>query len=106
MSDIEENLDFQLRAVGLNPKRQYKFHPERRYKVDFAFPEHRLIVEVNGGVWMPKSGHNSGVGITRDYQKSNVAQLMGYTYLQFTRKDIEDGTALATIEEVIRRSNQ
>lgn len=106
MSDLEETLDFQLRAVGLNPKRQYKFHPTRNFRADFCFPEHRLIVEVNGGVWMPKSGHSSGVGISRDYEKSNIAQLMGYAYLQFTRKDIDDGTALATIEEFVNRGEQ
>jgi len=106
MSDLEHELLLQLRAVGLNPKRQYQFHPQRKFRADFAWPEHRLIVEVMGSTWIPNTGHTSGRGIQRDYEKSNLAQLMGYTYLQFTRKDIEDGTALSTIEEVIRRAEK
>jgi hypothetical protein len=50
MSDIEETLAFQMKAYNLDPLRQYKFHPKRKYLADFCIPEHLLIVECNGHV--------------------------------------------------------
>lgn len=106
MTTLEDSLMFQFQAVGLNPIRQYKFHPNRKYLADFGFPEFRLIVEVNGGIWLAKSGHNTGTGIIRDYKKSNCAQLMGYIYLQFTADEVNNGEALAMVEEYIGRSEK
>ena len=107
MSELENTFAFQIKAVGLSdPKRQYKFHGTRKFLADFAWPEYRIIVEVNGGTWMTKSGHNTGVGIHRDYEKSNCAQLMGYRYLQYTGKEVNDGSAIAEILEVIGRCEQ
>lgn len=104
MSELEERFAFQIRTYNLpEPKRQYKFHASRKFLADFAWPEFRLIVEINGGTWMTKSGHNTGKGILRDYEKSNAAQLMGYTYLQFTGKELDDLTAVETVKEFIGR---
>ena len=68
---LESEMLFQLRAVGIEPLTQYKFHPTRKFKADFAILEKKLIAEVNGGTWMVKSGHNTGQGISRDYEKAN-----------------------------------
>jgi very-short-patch-repair endonuclease len=106
MSDIEETLAFQMKAYNLDPLRQYKFHPKRKYLADFCIPEHLLIVECNGGTWMAKSGHSTGIGISRDYEKSNCAQKMGYRYLQYTRKEVEDGSAILEILEFLGRCEQ
>jgi len=101
MTDLEADLLFQVQAAGLpEPKQQYRFHGSRRWLADFCWPSHRLIVEVMGGTFAHMA-HSTGTGIHRDYEKSNAAQLMGYTYLQFDRQMIEDGSALATIQQVI-----
>ena len=103
MSGLEDMLALELRANGINFIREYQFHPKRKYRADFAMPEHRIIVECQGAIYVPQTGHTSGKGIQRDYHKSNCAQLMGYTYLQYSRRDIEDGTAIREICEVIGR---
>lgn len=48
----------------------------RRFKYDFYAPSLNAVFEINGGTWI-KSGHTSGAGIRRDYEKSNLAQLHG-----------------------------
>jgi very-short-patch-repair endonuclease len=106
MSEIEDTLAFQFQVYGLSPLRQYQFHPKRKYRADFALPEKKLIVEVNGGTWMKKSGHNTGIGIQRDYEKSNCAQMMGYTYLQYTRKEVDSGSAIFEILRFLGRCEQ
>lgn len=102
MTDLENTLLFQMSLMGLDPEREYKFHPDRKFRADFAFPDRKLIIEVNGGIWMAKSGHSTGKGIQRDYQKANAAQLLGWTYLQYTAEEIESGTALQEIINFIR----
>ena len=96
MTDLENTLLFQMSLMGLDPEREYKFHPDRKFRADFAFPDRKLIIEVNGGIWMAKSGHSTGKGIQRDYQKANAAQLL------YTAEEIESGTALQEIINFIR----
>ena len=40
------------RAAGLpEPIPEYKFHPLRRWRADYCWPIHKVIVEIEGGVW-------------------------------------------------------
>ena len=75
MSKLEDLLLFQIRAMGLpEPEREYLAIEGRRFRFDFAWtePHHRLLVEVQGGIWQ-KSGHTSGRGVTRDMEKLNLS---------------------------------
>ena len=62
---------------------EYKFHPERRWRFDFANPDHKVAVEVNGGQW-GVSGHSSGSGLQRDAEKLNAAQALGWKVFVLT----------------------
>jgi very-short-patch-repair endonuclease len=64
------------------PVTELKFHPSRKFRFDYAWPEHRVAVEINGGVW---SGgrHTRGAGYLRDMEKINSAQEMGWVVLQY-----------------------
>jgi len=53
---------------------EYRFNPDRRYRFDFCHLESRVAIEINGGRWV-KSGHSSGKGLMRDYEKNNLATL-------------------------------
>ena len=37
---------------------EYRFSPPRRYRWDFCHPESKVAIEIQGGVWMRKSGHS------------------------------------------------
>ena len=101
-SELEEALLFQLRAVGLPlPVVQYRAIPGRRWRWDFAWPERKLLVEVQGGIWI-KSGHTTGTGISRDIEKNNAAVLAGWRVLFVTACMIEDGRALEVIEAMLQ----
>ena len=101
MRDLEETLMLLIRDAGLpEPVRQYRFDKVRRFKLDFAWPDLKLGVEVNGGTWV-KSGHTTGGGLDRDYQKNNLCQLGGWRMLIFNKRMIEDGTAIETIKKAI-----
>ena len=41
-----------LLAVGLAaPIREHRFAPPRRWRFDYAWPDRRLALEVEGGTW-------------------------------------------------------
>jgi hypothetical protein len=49
---VSDTLDAVLRAVGLPvPIREHRFAPPRRWRFDYAWPAHRLALEIEGGTW-------------------------------------------------------
>ncbi len=66
------------RALG-GPEltREHRFHPERRWRLDFAHLASRVAIEIEGGVW---SGgrHTRGGGFIADCEKYNTAQRLGW----------------------------
>lgn len=100
-SPLEEALAYQIRCLGLpTPEREFKAIPHRKYRWDFAWPEARLLVEVQGGVF-GRGGHSTGIGITRDADKLNNATLHAWRSLVFTSVHIKDGSAVELIKEVL-----
>lgn len=61
------------------PVREYKFHPVRKWPFDFAWPEAKLAVEIQGGTYKRIRGrHSRGPGQHNDFDKYNAAQLLGW----------------------------
>lgn len=93
-----ELLALQMKALDLPaPEREYRFFPERRWRADFAWPEHKLIVEYEGGVYT-QGRHVRGKSYSRDCEKYNCAVMLGWRVLRFTVDQVKSGKALETIE--------
>lgn len=74
------------RLAGLpEPTPEYKFHPTRKWRADYAFlfTTPRVLVEVDGGVWA-QGRHTRGAGFIEDQRKLNAASLLGFTVLRYT----------------------
>ncbi len=102
-SALEAELALQIRALGLpEPIREYQAIKGRKFRFDFAWvaPEHRLLVEVNGGTYT-KGAHSTGVGIARDYEKANLAVLQGWRVLTFDGKAVKSGEAVEVIRQAL-----
>lgn len=100
-SDLEETLAGQLRKAGESRfEREFRFHPTRRWRFDFAWPGHLVACEVEGGTW---SGgrHTRGKGYESDCEKYNEAALLGWLVVRFPRSMILDGRALATVQRAL-----
>lgn len=95
---------FQLwcKAHGLPvPAREVAFAtPDRKYRADYYFPAHGVIVEVNGGIWRT-GAHSSGRGLLRDYSKMNLAQVLGYRYLTYTPAQLAGPQCLADLTALL-----
>ena len=97
-SKLEEMMSIQIKASDLpEPTREYRFHPTRRWRFDFFWPEFQLALEVDGGVYN-RGRHTTGKGYTGDCEKMNEATCMGIAILRITSKHIGDGSALKWLE--------
>lgn len=105
-SALEIALALYIRIVRLPPPDQeYRFAPPRRFRFDFAWPDHKLAVEVEGGTW-GKSRHTTGKGYGKDCEKYNLAVLMGWRVLRFTGDMVRSGEAIGVIQEAMGRAQQ
>lgn len=95
-SAAEELFQFQLRAHRLTFDRELPFHPQRKWRFDFAHVPARLAVEINGGAY---SGgrHHTPAGSEKDWEKLNAAQLLGWKVLQYSPRQIKSGSAILEV---------
>ena len=100
-SELEELFAFQVKATGLpEPIREYRAIKGRKFRFDFAWLEHRLLVEVNGGTYT-KGAHSTGQGIRRDYEKCNLATLAGWRVLSFDAQAVRSGEAVEQVRKAL-----
>jgi hypothetical protein len=67
---------------------EFKFHPTRRWRFDWAIPSVKIAVEYDGHGGFVKKGavsrHGSITGMTGDCEKYNQARIHGWIVLRFT----------------------
>ena len=100
-SPLEVLLAWQMQAAGLRFTSEYRFHPERKWRVDFAFEPQRIAVEVEGGHWIG-GRHTRGAGFEGDCEKYNALALAGWRLLRFTGSMVKSGVALGCIEQALK----
>lgn len=74
------------------PIREYKFHPKRKWRADFAWPDQMVVIECQGGTWS-KGAHVRGRGYDNDCRKHNAAVLLGWKVLWVTTSMLENDPA-------------
>jgi len=85
------------------PERQFQYAKGRKLRADFAWPDHRLLLEVQGGIYS-KQAHGSITGILADIDRSNAAVLNGWRMLRVTPEMVRSGQALELIRAAMDRS--
>lgn len=100
---IENELMEQLVDAKLDEGvyRNCKFIPKRKFEADFYWPELKLVVECDGGVWLPSGGHTTGAGYTSDRYRDLIALSHGIITLRFVSSQIHKGDAIAYLSSVI-----
>lgn len=89
--------------LGAECVREYRFHPTRRWRFDYAIPAHRVALEVEGGVWTG-GRHISPTGFLGDMEKYNAATLMGWRVFRTTPQALHSAATLAMLREAIENS--
>lgn len=83
--------------------REYRFHPTRRWRFDFAHPSTHVAVEIEGGIWI-QGRHLRARGYEADCEKYSTAALHGWLVVRLTPNMLRhDGPAwVQDIRAVIR----
>lgn len=86
------------------PVREFRFAaPERDWEADFAWPEERVILEVEGGAWAG-GRHTRGSGYLEDMTKYNAMTLRGYRLVRCTPQTLNAVETLDMIEKLVRNA--
>jgi very-short-patch-repair endonuclease len=109
---IPMSLDRQCAAAGFPvPVPEYQFAKHlgtaelrminqvkpRKWAVDFAWPDERIAVEVDGGLFN-QGRHSRGAGMLGDMEKLNALACLGYRIIRVTPEHVRNGMALTWIQ--------
>lgn len=82
------------------PVMEHRFHDKRRWRFDFAWPEYKVALEVEGGVWVG-GRHTRGSGFVKDIEKYNEAACLGWRIIRCQPKQLLTQTTIDTIKRAI-----
>ena len=92
------------KIVGAEVVAEHRFHETRKWRFDYAIPDMRIALEVEGGVWTG-GRHTSSAGFIKDMEKYNRAALLGWLVLRCTPKTLwSDGVRLLAEAVKYRRA--
>jgi very-short-patch-repair endonuclease len=104
LSKLEETLALQIRALNLpKPEREYQFC-SRKWRFDFAYPEHKIAIECEGGVGTG-GRHTRREGFADDCFKYNTATINDWSVLRFTSDMIYSGIAVEMLIYFLKKKS-
>ena len=80
--------------------KEFRFHPTRKWRFDYAIPEHKIAIEVEGGVWTG-GRHTSPKGFLGDMEKYNTATMMGWRVFRTIPDNLCTNATLQLIREAL-----
>ena len=102
--DQRPTLDVFQRLCGAkalpSPLAEYRFHPTRKWRFDYAFPRARVAVEVEGGVFT-QGRHTRGAGFRKDMEKYNAALVLGWRVLRVEPKQLCTGYTMELLQQIL-----
>lgn len=72
--------------LGVEVWAEYKFHPTRKWRFDYAIPDLQIAIEIDGGVFIG-GRHSRGMGQKKDMEKMNAAAEMGWLVFHFVPRE-------------------
>lgn len=103
---LERMLWRRIEEAGLpQPVKEYRWARDegRMYRCDGAYLEDRILLEVEGGIFMRGGGgHNRPMHFQDDCAKYNLAALLGWRVLRFTKDMIKSNEADGAVETIRR----
>lgn len=94
----EELLAQQLTSLGISFIREFRFHPTRRWRLDFLLEGVKVAIEIDGGRWAPGGGRHGG---DADKEKMAEAAIAGYRVIRASPAQVRNGTAARWAQEAL-----
>lgn len=88
--------------TGCEVVAEYRFHPAREWRFDFAIPARHVAIEVEGGAFIG-GRHIRPEGYLRDMEKYNEAAAAGWLLIRVLPTEL---LSLRTLQLVVRACKQ
>jgi len=89
------------KAFGIpEPKTEFKFHPTRKWKFDYCWPDKKIAVEIEGAAWT-QGRHTRGGGFIADMTKYNAAGKLGWKIFRFTPQELKRGIVMDFMKDLL-----
>ena len=95
---------FAKQQLGVEPEKEYLFHPTRKWRFDYAFPAQRIALEVEGGIHTG-GRHIRPKGFLGDMEKYNTASVMGWRVLRTTPDELRTFRTINMIRDAMSYGN-
>lgn len=87
-------------GLGAGVRKRLKDAGLQDWRFDFAWPDRKLLVELNGGTFI-NGRHNRGSALKSEYKKWNHAQSEGFNVLIFDSGMVTSGEAVNQVEKFL-----
>lgn len=102
---IDIFVKFAEAQLGVEPVKEFLFHPTRKWRFDYAFPESKIALEVEGGVHTG-GRHIRPRGFLNDMEKYNTAATMGWRVLRTTPDELRTFKTIEMIKVAMSYGKQ
>ena len=85
------------------PKPEHRFHPKRRWRIDWFFQmgNKKVVLEVEGATWTSKSRHTHRGGYHKDMEKYNAMSECGIFLLRITPQQLFNKSTFELIKNTL-----
>ena len=80
---------------------EHRFHPDRRWRFDFAWPDKMIALEIEGGAWT-QGRHTRGKGYEGDCEKYSEAAILGWKVIRATTGMMKDGRGYNLLDKALK----
>jgi very-short-patch-repair endonuclease len=95
--DAADTLLDYIRTLAPDMPKPVRDHPFERFRIDLAWPDKMLAVEVDGGQFKPGGGKH---GSKRDYEKINALTMASWRVIRFRAIDMR-ADPIGTIDKIM-----
>lgn len=83
--------------------KELQFDAKRKFRFDYAIPEYRLAIEIDGGAFIEGGGrHNRARGFIKDMEKMNLAAAQGWRVMHFTPQQQYSMLTVQSIKDALQ----
>ena len=100
MQGIDVFVQLCAKVLGSSPVKEYRFHGERMWRFDYAFPAYKVALEVEGGVFT-QGRHIRPKGFLGDVEKYNAAAVAGWRVLRTTPRELRTMKTIELLKKAI-----
>ena len=98
--EAEETLFQELEEHAIGYERKFQFESTKNWRFDFYIVKLRLLIEIAGSPWSVGRG---GRKIANSFNKYDLAEDIGYTFVRFEPHQIESGYVINLIRSQLER---